>query len=176
MGKLTKVVSHASGWSGAKSAGRELRAAVMLPVGLFRGIADWYQDAKAAAVEDRRLAELDSEQLWDMMVVEYEITTTSVRKKYRIATLVNAILILSLAGIVGNAVGQSESGTPFLVANALFANIALMLLFQNAYRLNMAYSQSAPPVGQFLKSVMRRPMLLIAKALPRDYAVRGEPK
>lgn len=176
MSKLTTVLSHASGWHGAKAAGRELRTAAMLPVGLFRSIANSYRDAKAAAAEERELAELDSEQLWDRMVVEYEITTVSVRKKYRIAAWVNVLLIFTLAGIVGNVLGRWESGTVFLLANAIFANIVLMLLFQNAYRLNMAYSQSAPPVWQFFKSVMRRPMLLVARSLPRDYAVRGNSK
>jgi hypothetical protein len=174
MSKIKTVISHASGWSGAKSAVREVRIAALLPVGLFKWIYNFYLEAKRAAAEDRLLAEQDSDRLWDLMVVEFGITTESVRKKYRIASLVNALLVLSLAAVIGHVLGNLELGTVFIFANAVFINLILMALFQNAYRLNMAYSQSAPPVGQFFKSLLRRPILLIARPLPPGYVVRGE--
>lgn len=168
------VFSVVSGWSGAKSAVREVRIAALLPVGLIKWVYSFYLDAKQAAAESRILAKQDSDHVWDLMVEECGITTESVRKKYWIASLVNAFLIFSLAAFAGIAIGRAEYGFVFLLANMIYISLILMMLFHNAYRLNMAYSQSAPPVLDFFKQVIRRPMLLVSRPLPPGYKVRGE--
>ncbi len=108
------------------------------------------------------------------MCREYEITTESVRRKYKSALFTNLLLVLGIGLIVGNLLSNLNTGSMVVFANVIFLNFLLMLLFQNAYRLNMAYTQSAPPVMQFLKNILKNPTLLIGRTLPDDYKVRLE--
>jgi hypothetical protein len=171
MGILTKIVYVGSGWYSVRLAAREFRRVIVVPFHFFGWLVVLIKDLRDQAAEDRKLAELDSKLLWDMMVRDYSITTSSVRRKYRIAEWVNTLLILIIALSIGFVLANYEFGDFMVVANILFINMLLLCLFQNAYRLNMAYTQSAPPVQQFLKSVLRKPMLLVARPLPKDYQV-----
>lgn len=88
----------------------------------------------------------------------------------------NAILVLGIAGVLGNLVASWDRGSLVIFANLAFLNMVCMMLFQNAYRVNMAYSQSAPPVIKFMRDVIRNPSLLVGKKLPADYQVRMRAK
>lgn len=171
MSKWKTAVAYLTGWHGAKVTARELRSTAILPFFVLRGIGGWLKAIKDAAAEDRRLAEVDSDVLWDQMVVQYGITTESVKRKYRIAEWVNALLCIGIAVSIAFTAANYDRGAQLVIANGFFVNIILMLLFQNAYRLNMAYTQSAPPVLMFLKDLLRRPILLIARPLPENYQV-----
>jgi hypothetical protein len=97
-----------------------------------------------------------------------------VRLKYKVALFTNLILVLGVGLIVGNLLSNIDAGAMMVFANVVFLNLVLMILFQNAYRLNMAYTQSAPPVMHFLKDTLKNPTLLVGRTLPNDYKVRVE--
>jgi len=174
MSKIKTVAAYLTGYAQTKNAVREVKTSVSLPINFLRGLWRRVQEIRREAAEANALAKQDDKGLWDEMCREYEITTESVRRKYKSALFTNLLLVLGIGLIVGNLLSNLDAGSMVIVANVVFLNFLLMLLFQNAYRLNMAYTQSAPPVMQFLKSTLKNPSLLIGCTLPDDYKVRLE--
>ncbi|OZB32498.1 MAG: hypothetical protein B7X51_06700 [Pseudomonas sp. 34-62-33] len=174
MSKIKTVAAYLTGYAQTKNAVREVKTSVSLPVNFLRGLWKQVQEIRREAAEANALAKQDDKGLWDEMCHEYEITTESVRRKYKSALFTNLLLVLGIGLIVGNLLSNLNAGSMVVVANVIFLNFLLMLLFQNAYRLNMAYTQSAPPVMQFLKNTLTNPTLLIGRTLPDDYKVRLE--
>ncbi|MOA40130.1 hypothetical protein D3C78_1619700 [compost metagenome] len=109
------------------------------------------------------------------MVSQYGITTQSVLRGYRSATVLNYLLLIAIAANFGFLLGDIPDSLVIISANLAFLNLLLILLVQNTYRLNMARTQSAPSVVAFIKTVILNPTLLIALPLPSSYRVRGEP-
>lgn len=178
MSKTKKAVAYLTGYAQTKNAVlgavRGIKESAKLPVNFIYGVRDIIQEIKSQAKEENALAELDDKGLWDDMCRQYEITTESVRRKYKSALFVNMLLILGIGLIIGNLLSNLDAGYMMIFANAIFINFLLMLLFQNAYRLNMAYTQSAPPVMRFLKDTLKNPCLLVGRTLPANYKVRLE--
>jgi hypothetical protein len=172
--KIKTVAAYLTGYAQTKSAVGEVKTSASLSVNFFRGIWTRIQDLRREAKVANALAAQDDKGLWDEMCRQYEVTTQSVRLKYRAALFTNLILVLGVGLIVGNLLSNIDAGAMMVFANVVFLNLVLMILFQNAYRLNMAYTQSAPPVMQFLKDTLRNPTLLIGRTLPSDYKVRLE--
>ncbi len=174
MSKIKTVAAYLTGYAQTKNAVREVKTSVSLPVNFLHGLWEQVQEIRREAAEANALAKKDDKGLWDEMCREYEITTESVRRKYKSALFTNLLLVLGIGLIVGNLLSNLNTGSMVVFANVIFLNFLLMLLFQNAYRLNMAYTQSAPPVMQFLKNILKNPTLLIGRTLPDDYKVRLE--
>lgn len=172
--KIKTVAAYLTGYAQTKSAVREVKTSASLSINFFRGIWARVQDLRREAEEANALAKQDDKGLWDEMCRQYEITTQSVRLKYKVALFTNLILVLGVGLIVGNLLSNIDAGAMMVFANVVFLNLVLMILFQNAYRLNMAYTQSAPPVMQFLKDTLKNPTLLVGRTLPNDYKVRVE--
>ncbi|WP_223554345.1 hypothetical protein [Pseudomonas sp. BF-R-01] len=176
MSKLKTVAGYLTGYSQTKNAARELKYSVSLPIYFIKGGYLWFKAIRDQAKADRELAETDDRLLWDKMCTDCIITNDSLRRAYKSLLFVNAILILGIAGVLGNLVANWDRGSLMIFANLAFLNMVCMMLFQNAYRVNMAYSQSAPPVIKFLRDVIRNPSLLVGKTLPADYQVRVRAK
>ncbi|EIK54719.1 hypothetical protein YO5_18177 [Stutzerimonas stutzeri TS44] len=174
MSKIKTVAAYLTGYAQTKNAVREVKNSASLPINLVRGIWNVIQEIRREAKEANALAELDDKGLWDEMCRQHEITTKSVRLKYKAALFTNLLLVLGLGLIIGNLLSNLDAGSMMIFANAIFINFLLMILFQNAYRLNMAYTQSAPPVMKFLKDTLKNPTLLIGRTLPKSYKVRLE--
>lgn len=174
MSKIKTVAAYLTGYAQTKNAVREVKTSVSLPVNFLRGLWGRVQEIRREAEEANALAKQDDKGLWDEMCRQYEISTQSVRLKYKIALFTNLILVLGVGLIVGNLLSSIDAGAMMVFANFVFLNLVLMILFQNAYRLNMAYTQSAPPVMQFLKETLKNPTLLIGRTLPKDYKIRLE--
>lgn len=174
MSTFKTVAAYLTGYAQTKNAVREVKTSVSLPVNFLRGLWGRVQEIKREAEEANALAKQDDKSLWDEMCRQYEISTQSVRLKYKIALFTNLMLVLGVGLIVGNLLSSIDAGAMMVFANVVFLNLVLMILFQNAYRLNMAYTQSAPPVMQFLKDTLKSPTLLIGRTLPKDYKVRLE--
>lgn len=174
MSKIKTVAGYLTGYAQAKNAAREVKKSASLPINFLLGLWAQIQEIRREAKEADALAKQDDKGLWDEMCRQYEISTQTVRFKYKIALFTNLVLVLGVGLIVGNLVSSIDAGGMMIFANVVFLNIVLMILFQNAYRLNMAYTQSAPPVGQFLKDTLKNPTLLIGRTLPRNYKVRLE--
>lgn len=174
MSKIKTVAAYLTGYAQTKNAVREVKASISLPINFLRGLWMRIQEVRRETAEANALAKQDDKGLWDEMCREYEITTESVRRKYKSALFTNLLLVLGIGLIVGNLLSNLDAGSMVIVANVIFLDFLLMLLFQNAYRLNMAYTQSAPPVMQFLKNTLKNPTLLIGRTLPDDYKVRLE--
>jgi hypothetical protein len=172
--KIKTVAAYLTGYAQTKSAVREVKTSASLSINFFRGIWARVQDLRREAEEANALAKKDDKGLWDEMCRQYEITTQSVRLKYKVALFTNLILVLGVGLIVGNLLSNIDAGAMMVFANVVFLNLVLMILFQNAYRLNMAYTQSAPPVMHFLKDTLKNPTLLVGRTLPNDYKVRVE--
>jgi hypothetical protein len=172
--KIKTVAAYLTGYAQTKSAVREVKTSASLLINFFRGIWARVQDLRREAEEANALAKQDDKGLWDEMCRQYEITTQSVRLKYKVALFTNLILVLGVGLIVGNLLSNIDAGAMMVFANVVFLNLVLMILFQNAYRLNMAYTQSAPPVMHFLKDTLKNPTLLVGRTLPNDYKVRVE--
>lgn len=172
--KIKTVAAYLTGYAQTKSAVREVKTSASLSINFFRGIWARVQDLRREAEEANALAKQDDKGLWDEMCRQYEITTQSVRLKYKVALFTNLILVLGVGLIVGNLLSNIDAGAMMVFANVVFLNLVLMILFQNAYRLNMAYTQSAPPVMHFLKDTLKNPTLLVGRTLPNDYKVRVE--
>jgi len=172
MSKVKTVAGYLTGYSQTKNAARELKYSLSLPIYFIKG---GYRSLKAIrdqAKADRELAEIDDRLLWDRMCVDSITTTDSLRRAYKSLLFVNALLILSIAVVLGNLVANWSRGSLTIFANLAFMNMVCMMLFQNAYRMNMAYSQSAPSAIKFMRAVIRKPILLVGKTLPADYQVR----
>ncbi|MEE5170843.1 hypothetical protein V2J76_20735 [Pseudomonas alliivorans] len=176
MSKLKIVAGYLTGYSQTKNAARELKYSVSLPIYFIKGGYLWFKAIRDQAKADRELAETDDRLLWDKMCTDCTITNDSLRRAYKSLLFVNAILVLGIAGVLGNLVANWDRGSLTIFANLAFLNMVCMMLFQNAYRVNMAYSQSAPPVIKFMRDVIRNPSLLVGKALPVDYQVRVRAK
>lgn len=174
MSKIKTVAAYMTGYAQTKSAVREVKSSVSLPINFLRGLWARIQEIRLEAKEANTLAKQDDKGLWDDMCRQYGISTQSVRLKYKIALFTNVILVLGVGLIVGNLISSIGAGAMMLFSNVIFLNLVLMILFQNAYRLNMAYTQSAPPVTQFLRDTLKNPALLIGRTLPNDYKVRLE--
>ena len=174
MSKIKTVAAYLTGYAQTRNAVREVKTSASLPINFLRGLWGRVQELRREAEEANALAKKDDKGLWDEMCREYEITTESVRRKYKSALFTNMLLVLGIGLIIGNLVGNLGAGSMMIFANAIFINFLLMLLFQNAYRLNMAYTQSAPPVMRFLKDTLKNPALLIGRTLPDDYKIRLE--
>ncbi|PTU77330.1 hypothetical protein DBO86_20330 [Pseudomonas indoloxydans] len=178
MSKIKTFVAYLTGYAQTKSAVhgaiRGVKDSAKLPLNFIRGIRSVIQEIRRQAKEENALAELDDKGLWDDMCRQYEISTESVKRKYKSALFVNLLLILGIGLIIGNLLSNLDAGYMMIFANAVFINFLLMLLFQNAYRLNMAYTQSAPPVMRFLKDILKNPSLLVGRTLPDNYKVRLE--
>ncbi|MDT4800869.1 hypothetical protein FQZ97_335650 [compost metagenome] len=173
---LKMIFLHASGISATRSALREVRHALSFPSHVLLTLLGMVRVIKEQAIEDRVLAEhLGSEALWDRMVSQYGITTQSVLRGYRSATVLNYLLLIAIAANFGFLLGDIPDSLVIISANLAFLNLLLILLVQNTYRLNMARTQSAPSVVAFIKTVILNPTLLIALPLPSSYRVRGEP-
>ena len=171
---IKTVAAYLTGYAQTKNAVREVKTSASLPINFLRGLWARIQEIRREAKEANALAQQDDKGLWDDMCRQYEVTTQSVRLKYKIALFTNLILVLGVGLIVGNLASSIDAGAMMVFANAVFLNLVLMILFQNAYRLNMAYTQSAPPVMQFLKDALKNPTLLIGRTLPNDYKIRLE--
>ncbi|EOX9901361.1 TPA: hypothetical protein ACIR1J_002934 [Pseudomonas aeruginosa] len=174
MSKIKAVAAYLTGYAQTKNAVREVKTSANLPINFLRGLWVRVQEIRCEAEEANALAKQDDKGLWDEMCRQHEITTQSVRLKYKVALFTNLILVLGIGLIVGNLLSNIDAGAMIVFANVVFLNLVLMILFQNAYRLNMAYTQSAPPVTQFLKDTLKNPTLLIGRTLPMDYKVRLE--
>jgi hypothetical protein len=176
MSKLKTVAGYLTGYSQTKNAARELKYSVSLPIYFIKGGYRWFKAIRDQANTDRELAETDDRLLWDKMCTDCTITNDSLRRAYKSLLFVNAILVLGIAGVLGNLVASWDRGSLVIFANLAFLNMVCMMLFQNAYRVNMAYSQSAPPVIKFMRDVIRNPSLLVGKKLPAHYQVRMRAK
>lgn len=176
MSKLKTVAGYLIGYSQTKNAARELKYSVSLPIYFIKGGYRWFKAIRDQAKADRELAEIDDRLLWDKMCTDCTITNDSLRRAYKSLLFVNAILVLGIAGALGNLVANWDRGSLMFFANLAFLNMVCMMLFQNAYRVNMAYSQSAPPIIKFMRDVIRNPSLLVGKTLPADYQVRVRAK
>ncbi|EPJ5969715.1 TPA: hypothetical protein ACNIGT_000945 [Pseudomonas aeruginosa] len=174
MSKIKTVAAYLTGYAQTKNAVREVKISANLPINFLRGLWVRVQEIRREAEEANALAKQDDKGLWDEMCRQHEITTQSVRLKYKVALFTNLILVLGIGLIVGNLLSNIDAGAMIIFANVVFLNLVLMILFQNAYRLNMAYTQSAPAVTQFLKDTLKNPTLLIGRTLPMDYKVRLE--
>ncbi len=174
MSKIKTAAAYLTGYAQTKNAVREIKTSASLPINFLRGIWNSVQEIRREAKEAKALAELDDKALWDDMCRQYAVTTESVRLKYKIALFTNLLLVMGLSLIVGNLLSNIDVGSMMIFANLVFINLVLMILFQNAYRLNMAYTQAAPPVMKFFKETLRNPTLLIGRTLPKDYKVRLE--
>ncbi|MEN1399020.1 hypothetical protein [Pseudomonas aeruginosa] len=174
MSKIKTIAAYLTGYVQTKNAIREVKTSASLPISFFRGVWGRIQEIRREAAEANALAKQDDKFLWDEMCRQYEISTQSVRLKYKIALSTNLILVLGIGLIVGNLLSNLDAGAMMVFANVVFLNLVLIILFQNAYRLNMAYTQSAPPVMQFFKDTLKNPTLLIGRTLPNDYKVRLE--
>lgn len=176
MSKVKTVTGYLTGYSQTKNAARELKYSVSLPIYFIKGGCRWFKAIRDQAKADRDLAETDDRLLWDKMCQDCMITNDSLRRAYKSLLFVNAILIFGIAVVLGNLVASWDRGNLIIFANVAFLNMVCMMLFQNAYRVNMAYSQSAPPVIKFMRDVIRNPRLLVGKSLPADYQVRVRAK
>ncbi len=174
MSKIKTVAAYLTGYAQTKNAVREVKTSASLPVNFLRGLWNNIQEIRREAKEAKALAELDDKALWDNMCREYAVTTESIRFKYKIALFTNLLLVIALGAIVANFLASLEAGPMMIFANLLFINLVLMILFQNAYRLNMAYTQAAPPITKFLKDTFKNPTLLIGRSLPDNYRMRLE--
>ncbi|WP_181280440.1 hypothetical protein [Pseudomonas aeruginosa] len=174
MSKIKTVAAYLTGYAQTKNAVREVKTSASLPINFLRGLWGRIQEIRRDATEANALAQKDDKFLWDEMCRQYEISTQSVRNKYKIALFTNLMLVLGIGLIVGNLFSSLDAGAMMVFANVVFLNLVLMILFQNAYRLNMTYTQSAPPVMRFLKDTLKNPALLIGRTLPNDYKVRLE--
>jgi len=144
------------------------------PLSLANGIAEHVSNVRAEVKAANELSELDDKALWDVMCKEYGITTRSVRYKYKFALFVNFMLVMALALIIGNLVATYQMGSMIIYANIIYFYVVMMFLVQNAYRMNMARTQSAPKLLTFIVDVFRNPTLLIGRPLPKNYRVRLE--
>lgn len=174
MNKIKTVVAYLTGYAQTKKTFYEIRRSLNLPINFLRGLWGGIIDIRRETEEAKALASQDDKALWDEMCRNYKITTKSVQFKYKIALFTNLILVLGVGLVVGNFLSNIEAGIMMVFANIIFLNIVLIMLFQNAYRLNMAYTQSAPPAAKFFKSILKEPILLIGRTLPADYKVRLE--
>ncbi|HGN0948605.1 TPA: hypothetical protein ACKROY_003192 [Pseudomonas aeruginosa] len=149
MSKIKTFVAYLTGYAQTRSAVhgaiRGVKDSAKLPLNFIRGVRSVIQEIQRQAKEENALAEMDDKGLWDDMCRQYEISTESVKRKYKSALFVNLLLILGIGLIIGNLLSNLDAGYMMIFSNAVFINFLLMLLFQNAYRLNMAYTQSAPP-------------------------------
>ncbi|WP_312247011.1 hypothetical protein [Stutzerimonas nitrititolerans] len=144
------------------------------PLNLANSIVKHVSDVRAEVKSANALSEMDDRALWDDMCREYEITTKSVQFKYKIALILNFCLVMALALIVGNLFATYKMGGVMIYANIIYFYVVLMFLVQNAYRMHMARTQSAPKVSSFIVDAIKNPSLLIGRPLPKDYRVRLE--
>lgn len=140
MSKIKTVAAYLTGYAQTKNAVREVKTSANLPINFLRGLWVRVQEIRREAEEANALAKQDDKGLWDEMCRQHEITTQSVRLKYKVALFTNLILILGIGLIVGNLLSNIDAGALIVFANVVFLNLVLMILFQNAYRLNMAYT------------------------------------
>ncbi|MDD0972633.1 hypothetical protein [Pseudomonas fontis] len=172
MSKFKAAFGYLSGYRQTVNAGRELKNAATLPIYFIKNIYHWVSEIRIQAKAGRHLAELDDELLWDDICLKSQVTNESLRRAYKSLIFVNFVLVLSVAAVLAYFVASWGQGKMLLFANGVFLNMVLMLLFQNAYRIHMAYTQSAPHPLRFLREIFKRPSLLIGRVLPNDYCVR----
>ena len=129
--KIKTVAAYLTGYAQTKSAVGEVKTSASLSVNFFRGIWTRIQDLRREAKVANALAAQDDKGLWDEMCRQYEVTTQSVRLKYRAALFTNLILVLGVGLIVGNLLSNIDAGAMMVFANVVFLNLVLMILFQN---------------------------------------------
>lgn len=174
--KIAKtVISFASGYQGLKAGAGELRGAAAIPVSAIRSVVDTVRDVRVQAKEDRELLKtLGEKAIWEMMVKDYSITTKTVKSRYKVTCFVNLLILFFLASFFGYLVaniGVEKSMATNLMCG-VYVYMLVLMLFHNAYRMNIASSQSMVHPLKFLKMAVKNPMLLIAKPLPDNYKVK----
>lgn len=172
--KAVKFLSYISGWKATVSAGRELKKAAVIPAYFLGRIVQYSKNLKSDLVYDRELSNLNDRERWDRLVIDFNITTKSVKRKYASCSVAHFILLLALTFIITNECLHYGNSLPADLAHLFFGLFVISLVFQNAYRMNMALTQSAPKPLDFLLSCFKSPLLLISKPLPKNYKVRGE--
>lgn len=171
MSKAKTALSYISGWKATTGAVKELKEAAHVPAYFVGVAADLVKETVSSADEDRRLADLDAEGLWDSAVAEYNITTASVRSRFRLAYWTNIVLLLGFALAVGNLAAHIHAGAQFVWSNLFFLNIMLIVIFNSAYRMHCAITQSMPHPLKFMAQLAKKPSLLFFRELPKNYEV-----
>lgn len=173
--KIAKTaISYSSGYAGLKAGADTMRDAARIPYNGVRYVAQSVQEMREEARLDRELARtMDGKELWRKMVVDYGVTTDSVRQRYRVVVAVNYLLLFVIAIFVGYWAGIETSAVSVHAACGVYLWIMSLMLFYNAYRGHIAYSQCVTNPFDFLWLVIKNPLNLIVKGLPDKYSVEG---
>jgi hypothetical protein len=175
MSKAKEIASYASGWKATKGGLRELKEAAHVPAYFVGVTAKLVKDTLESAKEDRQASHLDAEGLWDLAVQQYNITTESVRSRFAIAYWMNIVLWLGFGLVVGNLLANLNAGAQFVWSNIFYLNIMLIVLFNSAYRMHCAITQSMPHPLKFMALLAKKPIFAVIRELPKGYQVGVRP-
>ncbi len=171
--KIAKTaLSYSSGYKGLKAGTDTIRGAASIPLSGIQHVTKSVQEMREEARVDRELARtLDGKALWKKMVVDFGVTTESVRNRYRVVLAVNYLLWTVIALFGGYWAALDATSFSVQAACGVYMWMLLLLLFYNAYRGHIAYSQCVTNPLSFLGLIMRNPLNLFVKSLPDDYKV-----
>ena len=171
--KVVKTaLSYSSGYAGLKAGTDTMRDAARIPLSGIQYIANSVRDVREEARLDRELARtMDGKQLWKKMVADYGVTTETVRGRYKVVLAVNYLLLAVIAVFTGFWIALEANSFMVNAACAIYMWMLSLMLFYNAYRGHIAYSQCVTNPFAFLGLIIRNPLNLIVKSLPDNYKV-----
>ena len=166
------ALKYSTGYAGLKAGADTMRDAARIPLSGIKQVANSVLEMREEARLDRELARtLDGKARWKKMVADFGVTTESVRNRYRVVIAVHYLLLTVIALFAGYWAALDATNFAVHAACGVYMWMLLLLLFYNAYRGHIAYSQCVTNPFSFLGLIMRNPLNLIVKALPDDYKV-----
>lgn len=166
------ALKYSTGYAGLKAGADTMRDAARIPLSGIKQVANSVLEMREEARLDRELARtLDGKTLWKNMVSDYGVTTQSVRDRYRVVIAVNYLLLTVIALFAGYWFALDATSIAINAACGVYMWMLSLLLFYNAYRGHVAYSQCVTNPFSFLALILKNPLNLIVKSLPDDYKV-----
>lgn len=166
-----KTLLWVSGVTPTLMFGREVKNTASVMGWMLRNIIQVVNFNRDQAKDDLNAARENPEEFWDRMVVTAEITESSLRKRYQLATM-SAYACFAVLGVAIGIMAAYQGAVAVTVGNAVLINLMLILYINNLHKLYTAREQRIEPVTAFLRKALRDWRLLLPQGLPETYRLR----